>query len=388
MKTIKSLAKATVQFGAADIAAVRSALLGSKSAMTALGKAPLVMQAYVGAFLATDKLDAGIALSISGLSGRELLSSQVFAKLSYKCPAFAVGTPFNPFDVELAKVQIMKTIVDTLSDLDKLRKTVRTEKVFNKKEGTSTWRRSEYFNFGLEADADMTRGIHTEPGTVMNKYVHTKAGGIKTKLNGEMKQYCSDVASLPMKLCSDVSEEYLWEYFKQTKWYLAVTNPSKDNKSQEDPILLEERVAGYVSAIMGLQSSDVPLYLSVWFDSRLRMYYDLTLAGIAPHGDAFETNMWELFEPMVISEHGMDAMRHAVVTIATDARHTDANSAKLYTKHSDKYLAIIVDPTHYQNEDGTWKKGGFGEHFYGVRLAQAVADYKSGTPSSFMMGED
>ena len=390
MKRIQSLKSSTAvahrAITTADIQAVREALLGNEKCMSLLPKFNAIASKDVHeAFLSTNALDKELVKALNSLSGEELLDATAISKLSYKMKAYRLQKPYAMFYIVEANINLAKTILNVLGDLGIIgSKTIHDDFWL---EGKRHFKSVRVHNFGKSKVKDELYGLHFEPGQVPSKTIHVKPGGVSLKLSKTQKEFNTALSSMKFRLVR-TDEKTLQEYFEQTKWYRAVVEKQEANsRLAESPFQLRKRVKRYISEIMALMEHD-ELYLSNWYDSRLRLYYDLTMMGINPHGDAFETHMWELAEPKKINKVGFEGMCHAVVTIATGKRHAHDATLKLYARNEDKYLKTIVDPKHYQTSEGVWDKGGYGEWFYGCRLVQAVADYKSGKPSYFMLGED
>ena len=379
---------------AENINELRVALQGNSKCMEVLGKASTkkITKSVNDAFFGTEKLDAKIADAVNAMSG-DVLEQTAIPRLSYKLPRYAYLGKFNDFSIEKGYTVLAKTIIDGLCVLGHL---VKREEIVREidKSGRSVYRRKHYVDFGEEKTKDLTRGMFAEPGKLINKFVHVKPGGKAMKLTGRQKDFFKGLSSMKLRLVK-LPAERLREYFLQTNWYVNALE-----KGLEDKILLNNRINKYIAIIEEYQQRE-GIFLTNWFDSRLRLYYDLTMAGINPHGDSFETHMWELAEPTKINKDGFENLRHSIVVIATDKRHTEKNTEKLWSNHREEYLNTIVDADHYKHhkdsvegknaivyKKGDWKKGGYGEHLYGQRLAQAIVDYESGEPSYFMMGED
>ena len=389
MKQIKSL-QAPLAFSAVTVdavASVRSAILADDKLIKILDK----MDARAGkdvhlAFLSTDSLDKSICEALAGLHGTKLLDATAVSKLSYRLKSYRLQAPYAMFYIIEANVNLAKTILNVLGDLGYIQSTTVDEPYWQN--GEKKFNTVTTHDFGADTEKELLKGLHDEPGKVINKMVHVKTGGSGTlKLSATQKALTKATASMRFRVVR-ADKAVLEEYFKQTSWYKEVlAAQSRESKLAETPFQLRKRVKGYVSLILQEMEKDA-VYLSNWFDYRLRYYYDLTMLGINPHGDSFETSMWELADGRKISKSGYEDLAHSVVSIATGKRHSHQATMKLWLRNSKKYLATVVDVKHYQDADGKWDRGGFGDHFYGVRLAQAIADYSSGTPSHFMLGED
>ena len=368
---------------------LRRALLKNETAMAVLHKkGARITKAVTKEFLTNTKLDVQLARSISSLTG-DLLEQVAISKLSYKLPNYAYIGDFSAFKLEEGKLILAKTILDGLSDLKYLSK--RTEVVREVVEGKSVFRNVSHIKFDDEKPKDLTAGIHLEEAQLISKSVHTKPGGKTVKLNSDQKTFMKHLSSMRFRLVR-IPEETLREYYKQTEWYTnAILKIKRKDRNAEDPLLLENRINIYVATIKELQERPV-IYLSNWFDSRLRLYYELTMLGINPHGDSFETHMWELADGEVTTDQGYTDMIHSAVTIATGVRHTAKATMKLWEKNQEKYITTLTtNPLVDKEVDGVIKKVPmfkFGGHFHNTRLLQAMDDYRNGVESHFLLGED
>ena len=369
MSTIKD--SATAQRVTPEmIVELRIALLKNEVAMGVLhAKGTRIVKAITKEFLTNTKLDNQFANTLSALSG-DLLEQVAVSKLSYKLPTYAYIGEFSTFHIEEGKLTLAKTLLDGLADLKYLDK--RTEVVREIVNGRAVFRNVSHINFGEESVKNITAGIHLEEAQLISKAVHTKPGGKPIKLNGEQKDFMRNLSSMRFRLVR-VSADKLREYYTQTEWYINALETGK-----EDKILLDHRIYKYIESIKELQERPV-IFLSNWFDSRLRLYYDLTMLGINPHGDCFETHMWEKADGELITENGFITLVHSAVTIATGVRHSHDQTMKLWERNQAKYLANLVDPEAHAK---------FGELFYNGRLIQAIEDYHNGVESYFLIGED
>ena len=353
-----------------QIVELRRALLTNKVAMTALhDKGSRIVKAITKEFLVVTKLDVQIARAISSLAG-DLLEQVAISKLSYKLPNYAYIGDFSTFKLEEGKLILAKLLLDGLCDLKYLDK--RTEVVRDIVEGKAIFRNISHIKFDDEKPKDLIAGLHLEEAQLISKAVHTKPGGKSVKLNSDQKNFMKDLSSMRFRLVR-TSVDTLRDYFAQTAWYKNALS-----KGIEDKILLDLRVTTYIETIQELQERPV-IFLSNWFDSRLRLYYDLTMLGINPHGDCFETHMWELADSEVITKTGYTALIYSAVTIATGVRHTHDATMKLWDKNEAKYRENLLDEEAHSK---------FGEVFYNKRLVQAMDDHDNGVESYFLVGED
>lgn len=322
-------------------------------------------------FLDNPILDTKIAMVLNNNSfAGNMLESIVISRLSYKLPIYeSVNHRFEEYYKDEAKLSFGKTILNALVALGHIKRTTNvTRKVI---EGNVKFFNEVYYDFkGEEKTKDLIAGLHLEPGKIDDLYVHTKPGAKKVKISSSQKRYLKRLSSIPLRLVRTDADK-LASYYKQTEWYKNALS-----KKIEDPILLHRRITRYVNAIQMLQTVD-RLYLTNWFDSRLRMYYGLTMPGINPQGDSFETHMWESSEARLINEQGYEDLVWAAVVIAR-GRRNKPQSLKYWGNHEKAIREELVD------EDNN----SFGEAFYNGRLLDAIDDYRNGRESRFLLGFD
>ncbi len=321
-------------------------------------------------FLLNHKLDSQFIDALNSLKG-EMLEQTAVSKLSYKIPTYrcVLGKYSTFYQVE-SNLVVAKTLLDNLVNLGYLHSTSEVIKEVSE-EGKVTWVTKTVLFFEEATPKDLSEGVHTVPGVVMQKTVHVKTGGKEIKLNAEQKGLAGDISSMPFRLAK-TSAEWFMEYFKQSSWYVKALA-----LGSEDRIKLDLRAKSYVAVIMELQ--DKPeLFLSIWYDSRYRMYYDFNLMGVNPHGKLGETAQWERAEAKLLTDVDMEVMEDSVVKIATGKRYTHSTNCDMFRENSAEYLAILVDATKWDMDD----------LFYNTRLVQAIEDFKNSIPSHFILAED
>lgn len=324
-------------------------------------------------FMSNDILDDRFVEVLSSFNGTEL-EAIVIAKLSYKLPMYkAVIATLDSYYAEKAKMYLAKTLINILVNAQVLKRTKDTKREFNES-GKPVFRvvSSIVFNDVSEelSDTRLFRGVTRTPGIVLSQHIHTKVGGKSMKLSSNQKEFLREFSSRPLRLVK-TPKSVLKAYYTQTEWYVKATE-----KRIEDPILLNARINKYVNVISALQQEE-NLYLSNWFDGRLRMYYELTLPGINPHGDSFETHQWEMAEPVVITNEGLKDLKWAAVVISC-GRMPMAKALVKWIRNKQEIIEALSNSDEFD----------FGELFYNQRLLQAIEDAESKTPSHFMLGID
>jgi len=353
------------------VKAIRVAFKNDELSMEVLGKSKDPSFAIVvNEFLSNDGVDVKLAHEMSKLQG-SMLETRAIAKLSYKLPTYkTVRENLSAYMQEKSKLILAKTLLNGLVSQDVIKRTSKVNR-YIAESGKTVYRKeiSLHFN-GEESKKDILRGLHTIPGELLSPAVHGKPGAKVMKLTGAEKQFMKGLSSIAFRLVR-VSDTKLREYYQQTEWYKETVKQKK-----EDPILLEERIKRYISIIKELEGID-RLYLSNWNDTRRRVYYELTMLGINPQGDSFETHMWELADAKVIDENGKNDLIWAAVVLAT-GRKNHAQALKYWDKNEAKVKDILLHKGDFD----------FGERFYNTRLLSAINLAERGEPSRFLLGFD
>ena len=99
--------------------------------------------------------------------------------------------------------------------------------------------------------------------------------------------------------------------------------------------------------------------------------------GVNPHGDTFETSMWEFADAELISDAGYEELVWASVIIGTGRKNKEQSLA-YWNKNESKVREAMMDTDEHS----------FGELFYNERMLQAIDDYRTNTASKFMLGID
>ncbi len=333
-------------------------------------------KAMMSAFLANKLNNTAILADLNKLStdGEEYLSS-IIGKLDKKLslPKLNLGAS----DYELAKVTLAGTVLKVLCELQLIDYRKENIKEINEDTGKVTWKVRELVRFGTppEVDPMFIKGVHAEPGVVLQKQTKVQVGGKANKLTGKEKLFLKSAASLPLRLVQTTTREWFIKYLHQTEWAMAVKAPQEGkHKSKEDPILMAARIETIVDHIMVVQAMPT-VYLSMWMDYRTRLYYDLTLAGINPQGKTGEYGQWEAATAELITNP--HPYYYSAVVLVEDKRFTHAQASTMFLANPDYYLDKLSATTDDMDQD-----------FYNQRLAQAIRDFDSATPSHFLLGED
>jgi len=296
---------------------------------------------------------------------------EIVAKLAKKIPStlYKGMDDLTEYQKATANISLMSTILNYLCSNGVLgSEIVDTAYYVN---GKKMYQRVKHIKFNECKDdrRDLLRGLHLEPGVVMQKYIQSKAGGRSMKITGAQKEVLANLSSRPVKLISGLEAESLTAYFKSTSWYINALEAGSEGK-----VALNYRVNKYVENIIDVSKLD-KFYLSYRFDYRYRVYTDLQHEGLSPQGDKLGKYIYELVTPEVITELGFRELVHSAVTIGHKRLNIE-QSLKYWEKHEFKIRATLL------------REENFASVTYHRRLLKAIDDYRTGTPSSFILFKD
>ncbi len=352
-----------------------------------------LIRANYKAFMESDIIDARIADAMNAKSATGvLLEATAIGKIANKMPVYG-KIKATKYELEKVRLTLTKMILDGLSHIGVLLRDINSKAIYDD-QGKAGYKTEVTFDFkGSSVDKNITHGIYTVPGVIDTKYINVKAGGKALKISKTQKEYLKRLSSKALRLVR-VDEETIKAYYKQSGWYKNIKATQGDH-GVEDIITTDDRIDYYLKTIKVLQKQD-RLYLTNCFDSRLRVYYTLTMLGINPQGDSFETHMWELADAKTINKKGYEDLVWAAVVIAK-GRKNKQQAIKYWNNHEDEVRSILLDDTKTKariargtvaKEENSKDKDVFGELFYNGRLLYAIEDYRTKTPSRFILGFD
>ena len=364
---------------------IRNNILNDAKIQTEIGYGKLNdTEAYAGikAFLYNKTLDDKLAAIFdkSNFRGRsEMALSHLIGSTSKRIPTYTELADNSEYTRALAKEGIALQIIHELINMGyyaaESRDTVAASYAKQRGEDTSTrFEETVYVMFEGTLDAkDETKGIHKIPGQLNTTYVKCNIGEQKLqRLTAEQKQYHRDLASRPLRIVKTTEEE-LTKYFHQTKWYKKIVS-NKKTHGVEDQAMARRRIKLYIKTILELQEEE-RLYLSTWFDYRGRVYYDLNMLGLNPHGDSWEKHSWELADAKLINEDGYKSLVWAAVILG----HSKLNQERAIA-HFEAHRAEVFANLNSEVDMGKLR--------YNKRLIQAIEDYETKTPSHFLLAYD
>ena len=319
-------------------------------------------------FLTNDKLDVAFAQAFNTLSGEDLLSK--FTGMVVKMmPRFHyLREVMDNHETEKAYFNLAQTIFNGLVEIGTL-KYVKVMKSFMVN-GRRTYRTElnvVYPTTVERAKREMSSGIHSEPGQVINKRVKPKTGGVSYKYNSTYKAFLKLVASQELYLVEITKEEF-YEWGLNEKWFI-------EGCKQQSRAALREQLDSYYALYLELLGK--PLFLSMHGDYRYRNYYDFVNIMLAPH-TKHGKYLYKAAKPRVPSAAGHAKYIEFAVTLATGTRHNTADAVAVWADKREELEAILLDSTDKP----------FGEALYERRLVQAIQDSDNKIPSTFLAAGD
>ena len=321
----------------------------------------------IRAFLKEDKYDSMIETTIVKLINSKLEQElhTLIASLSYMLPSYGLDLG-NKYEEEAAKLSLATLIVRNLSLQTEERITshfVNGKKTYS----TTQWIKPLDYK---EFEKNLVEGIHTKPGVILKKYVRTKPGAKKVKLDKTLKFIARGIASMPMKLVDDLNGKILLEeLLKGADYSYALKGDSSEHR-----LAMKARFTKYAELydLMKERSNKLPLYLSVFFDYRGRIYYDVPLSLLNPQ-HKLGKYVWEANTPRKLSELDYKSLAFAIVS-ASERTSYENIVEKFESKEQFYYDELL-------------KAEGL-ELVYNKRLIKAVEDYREGNKSRFLIARD
>lgn len=291
-------------------------------------------------------------------------------KLAYKLNTRSYPS-FSKFHNDMVAPICAFNIINSLIEINVIQSQVKAIKEVDEDSGKVSWRNQVLISFGHRQQSnDMyIAGLHQEP-TLVQKKTKVRPGGKSTKLNSAEKTFLKSCSNTELRLI-DIDPKEIVKYMKQSPWYAKVLS----GEVNMDKIIADELIRKQVKKFTAMQKLP-SFHLSMWMDYRTRLYYDIKELGFNPHGKTFETSLYELAEGRFITRTGYENLAYSAVVIV-DGRMSHGMAIELFMTEEAHYLAELRKPT-----------GDMGKDLYNSRLAQAVEDFHSETPSHFLLGED
>lgn len=352
-----------------DIENAKTQLIATSQVITLLeDKADKVHEYSFRQFIEYDSQE--LANLLNKMNALDELLQVVVGQLSYKL-RIRKNSEFNQFEQHKVAPVTAFIILQALIEVGVIQTQTKVISELNETTGKKVWRTQTIINFGhtIPENDLYIHGLTLEP-CILQGSTKVRPGGKSVKLSGKEKLFLKNAGATPLRLIA-LDPTVLETYMKQSPWYMSVLNGDVNM----DPIIANALIKKQVAKFTLMQKLE-SFYLPVWIDYRTRLYYEITELGFNPHGKQFETSLYELAQPRLIDADGYDALAYSAATII-DGRLPHWEAIQRFTANPSHYLAALKTPS----DD-------MGETLYNARLAQAIEDYYSGTPSHFLLGED
>ena len=308
-------------------------------------------------------------------------------RLSYKL-SIKRNSKFTTFHNHMVAPICALMIVQSLIDIKVISQAIQVIAIIDEDTGRKTWKNQTTVTYGIrhKENESFVHGVTTEP-CILQKRTKVRPGGTALKLSGGERMFLKNAGATPLRLIN-LDEQEMVDYLESNKWYLKVLRGTVNMDKIIADMLIEKQVKKFM-LVQKLES----FYLPMWMDYRTRLYYETSELGFNPHGKTFETSLYELAEPRYITNVGFDALAYSAATII-DGRMAHHTAIEKFTANKEHYLQELrrIDLTDSFVLETTDKEyttvPDFGPMLYNRRLAQAIEDYYSETPSRFLLGED
>lgn len=313
---------------------------------------------------------ARLASTLNRMSSFDEHLQVIVGQLAYKL-SVRQNPKFTVFHNHMIAPIVAFNIINSLIEINVIQSQVKAIKEVDGATGKVTWHNQTLVSFGHRAqtNAMYVPGIHTEP-TLIQKKTKVRPGGKSVKLNSTEKAFLKKASGTKLRMI-DIDPSEVIKYMKQSPWYLKVLT----GEVNMDKIIADDLVTRQVNKFKAMQALSY-FHLSMWIDYRTRLYYDLKELGFNPHGKTFETSLYELAEGRFITRTGFEDLAYSAATII-DGRMAHRTAIELFEANPEHYLTALRT----ESDD-------MGKDLYNSRLAQAIEDYHSETPSHFLLGED
>ena len=341
-------------------------------------------------FLSNDYYDKDIAKYLNTMSLDDI--HRHIASLSFVLNSYGSNTPVM-YMLEKAKVSLASTIIFTYKKLFGY-KDSKQQYRFDKN-GTKHFTHMTY-KIGDKIEEkevkDRLKGISFQSGLVLTKRVKTKAGLPSMKLPGKFVKLAKKLAKMEFRIVKDIDLDILFDrVLMDSKEIKSIQNGEFLNKNKtysdlEKKVLIDEKLeeaSNYYKALISdvqllIEQQDVlglALHLSVHYDYRGRVYYDL-INGILDPQTKVGKFMYEAFTPRILNQIDYETICFCIMS--TLGRIAPKNAVKKFEEYPElniKKLREVSD-------------GDYIAEVYAERLIIGVEDFKSGKPNASFFHKD
>lgn len=304
----------------------------------------------------------------------DMAVGEFITKLAFKLPKLECSEGLCLHDVQECKMKAAALLLNIFSSMGMLKK---HEEIFTYYDGDGK-RHAQQKHFvksiQVAKKTNLLFGLNDKPGVVNQKFIKT------IKVSPQAKKLLKQKGSMKFKVSDICTEELI------KKGYSLSLDFNHEENTTMKRINKIDRYANTCDAIMNLKGRE--FYLSMFFDSRYREYYDFQLEGIRPQGKLWETQMMDTAKGRVISQSGFEHIMH-IIYVLRYGRVSVAEAASKFT-HEDYEWAKSQDPLDSNLVfDGTRKPAKeFGERILLNKLAGAIDMYNEGRECNYLFGKD
>lgn len=221
-------------------------------------------------------------------------------------------------------------------------------------------------------------GYNVLPGGIGRK----KAGVVN--LNPSQKAFLAEIGSQAFCVSDVYSPELVQKIYDLMDDYHSSDKATDGNR--ESGFRKRARYATYGDAIADLATWD-EFYLPVYFDGRMRMYYEAQLIGLRPQGKLIETLLIDSAEARPISKEGAAHLRHIIYILWSGERVTSEFANANFGEEHYKW-AISQDPMDLSYSHGGKALDEMGNRMLARKAAMALDHYDVGMPCKYIFGKD
>ena len=289
----------------------------------------------------------------------------LIASFSYHMPLY--GTKFSSvYYADKAKIALSAVIIEEYSRQYGSRKDVKVQ-VFNGRTVATELAYVPALDYN-KLEKNILDGIHFQPNQVPTKHIKTKPGSPRLRLDKRLKQVAKAASGMKLRVISDVSgDDIVKELMKGDDYAYALKG-----KGSEHRLAMKARFEKYGELFSIIQAKGLlhPLYLSVNFDYRGRVYYDHTSVFLNPQSKVGKY-LWEAYTPKRLGRKDYEVLCFAASSSVS--RRAPEGSVEYFESNEEYVRKELL------------KEKSFLGLVYNKRLLKAIDDYRTGTKSRFLV---
>ena len=322
------------------------------------------------AFLVLDNYDDQISQSILRLINHkeETEIHNVIAGLSYEMPLF--GSSIHVlYEADFVKISLAATIMWEYSK----HYGYREEQIIKRYNGRAYSIEHKYISATSvdELEKNKLEGIHFEKGMYTQKFIKTKPGAPRLRPSKYQKRVGKAAGSMAFRVCKDVNKEIIMEALLTGKDYIAALA----GNTSEHRLAMKARFESEVELFEMIQKRSwlSPIYYSISFEYRGRFKYDVALQILNPQGK-IGRYVLESNRERRLGEK--DYHELCFVALSTMRRCQHDTAVIEFEANEREVIANLLD------ESDVLKL------IYNKRIVKAIADYREGNKSRFLLAKD